>query len=435
MNHTAPPISIAIVGAGIGGVTLSIALAIHTSFQITIYESRPAFSEIGAGVGFGLNACRAMRLISPSVEDAWDKVKAKNLRPEKDHVWFDFRDGMSDGFDLIAEILNEEDFLHVAGSRAHFLNELVKLIPAGVKTEFGKKVLDVHEVDDGKMKIVFGDGDEAIADAVIGCDGIRSNCRRILLGDDDVTSKAVYSGKYAYRKVVPMKKAVESVDKDMEMRHLIVGRGGHIVMMPILNGAAVNFVVFRDSEGTPWTDRRWVIPSSRDEVMQDFKGWGKKVLKILELIENPEKWALFDHLPASTYAKGNFCLLGDAAHATTPHCGAGAGFAIEDAHLLSGLLTPELISSTADIKFAFQAYDRIRRPRSQELVRRSRVNGMLFDMQNPDGGETSHERLLPLVEENQKWVWTADIGKMLTDARDVFKELKRSDIEVKRGGR
>jgi salicylate hydroxylase len=117
-------------------------------------------------------------------------------------------------------------------------------------------------------------------------------------------------------------------------------------------------------------------------------------------------------------------LLGDAAHASTPHCGAGAGFAIEDAHLLSGLLTPELISSAADIKIAFQAYDRIRRPRSQELVRRSRANGMLLDLQHPDGGEMTHEKMIPLVEDNQAWVWTADIAKMLTDARDVFKELK-----------
>ncbi|PQE09794.1 mannitol 1-phosphate dehydrogenase protein [Rutstroemia sp. NJR-2017a BBW] len=418
------PFSIAIVGAGIGGITLSIALATHTNFQITIYESRPAFSEIGAGVGFGLNACRAMSLISPSVAEAWGRVKATNLRPEKDHVWFDFRDGMSDDFDLIAELLNEKDFLHTAGSRAQFLDELVKLIPADVKIEFSKKVADVQEVDGGKMKIVFADGSHVIADAVVGCDGVRSKCRQILLGDDDETSRAVYTGKYAYRKVVPMKKAVEIVDEDMEMRNMIVGRGGHIVMMPIMNGAAANFVVFRDAEGTPWTDRRWVIPSSRDEVMQDFKDWGKKVLKILELIENPEKWALFEHLPASIYAKGNFCLLGDAAHASTPHCGAGAGFAIEDAYVLSGLLTPDLISSAADIKIAFQAYDRIRRPRSQELVRRSRANGMLLDLQNPDGGEMTHEKMMPLVEDNQSWVWTADIAKMLTDARDVFKELK-----------
>jgi salicylate hydroxylase len=117
-------------------------------------------------------------------------------------------------------------------------------------------------------------------------------------------------------------------------------------------------------------------------------------------------------------------LLGDAAHASTPHCGAGAGFAIEDAHILSGLLTPDLISSAADIKIAFQAYDRIRRPRSQELVRRSRNNGMLLDLQNPNGGKMSPEQVMPLVEDNQKWVWTADISKMLTDAREVFKELK-----------
>jgi salicylate hydroxylase len=47
-----PTISIAIIGAGIGGITLAIALSkFNPALELTIYESRPAFSEIGAGVG------------------------------------------------------------------------------------------------------------------------------------------------------------------------------------------------------------------------------------------------------------------------------------------------------------------------------------------------------------------------------------------------
>lgn len=46
------PISIAIIGAGIAGITLAIALSRHNpNLHVTIYESRPGFSEIGAGVG------------------------------------------------------------------------------------------------------------------------------------------------------------------------------------------------------------------------------------------------------------------------------------------------------------------------------------------------------------------------------------------------
>lgn len=70
----------------------------------------------------------------------------------------------------------------------------------------------------------------------------------------------------------------------------------------------------------------------------DFEHWGCSVRNILSLMEKPDVWALFDHPPARTYWKGRMCLLGDSAHASTPHQGAGAGMALEDAFVLSKLL-------------------------------------------------------------------------------------------------
>ena len=150
------------------------------------------------------------------------------------------------------------------------------------------------------------------------------------------------------------------------------------------------------------------------------------LLIVLQLMESPDKWALFDHLPAPTYSKGNFCLLGDAAHATTPHSGAGAGLAIEDAHLLSGLLTSENIKSADDIKFAFRAYDEVRRPRSQELVMRSRRQGMMLDLQKPDGGLVTGEELKRSMEENQDWVWEVDLGQMLQQGKELFRKFSEA---------
>jgi salicylate hydroxylase len=64
---SSPPLSIAIIGAGIAGITLAIALSEHNpSLSLTIYESRPEFSEISAGVGFGPNALRARVINKPA---------------------------------------------------------------------------------------------------------------------------------------------------------------------------------------------------------------------------------------------------------------------------------------------------------------------------------------------------------------------------------
>jgi salicylate hydroxylase len=91
-SSSPPPLSIAIIGAGIAGVTLAIALSEHNpNLSLTIYESRPEFSEVSAGVGFGHNALKAMALISPNLISAYDKVKTPNQWPEKEHLWYEFR--------------------------------------------------------------------------------------------------------------------------------------------------------------------------------------------------------------------------------------------------------------------------------------------------------------------------------------------------------
>lgn len=144
------------------------------------------------------------------------------------------------------------------------------------------------------------------------------------------------------------------------------------------------------------------------------------------MIEDPDKWALFDTIPPETYAQDSFCILGDAAHATTPHLDAGAGFAIEDVHLLSGLLTPDLIESPSDIKHAFRAYDISRRPRCQELIEKSRLQGHLLDLQQPEG-IYDEKSLVGTLNYNQKWVWDTDLAANLQRARSLSKATRSED--------
>lgn len=226
-----------------------------------------------------------MKLISPEIEAVHDKVKTPNLWPEKDHIWFDLRYGVGPrSGEMIGEIEANRGFRHCGASRAHFLDGLVGLIPKRVKVFFGKKLVDVTEDgNEGKLRIQFDDREEVTFDAVIGCDGIRSACRKILLGPDEKSANAVYSGKYAYRKVIDMKDAVAAVGKEVENRTIYSGPGGHVLMFPIRAGKALNMVVFRDAEGEPWAQRQWVIPSSREELLGDFRGWGEKPTKLLEV--------------------------------------------------------------------------------------------------------------------------------------------------------
>lgn len=134
-------------------------------------------------------------------------------------------------------------------------------------------------------------------------------------------------------------------------------------------------------------------------------------------MENPDVWALFDHPPSPTFYKGRLCLLGDAAHATTPHQGAGAGQAIEDALVLSTLLGQ--VNSPADLEDAFIAYDAVRRPRSQRVVTTSREASHLYELENETIGYNL-EKARNELEVRCKWIWDEDLNAQIKTAQDAM---------------
>jgi salicylate hydroxylase len=277
-NMNLTPFRIAIIGAGIAGLTLANALKINNpSIQLTIYESRLRFSEISAAVSLGPNAIRALSLISPKLVNAYKSVAVANCEAKKD-VWYTIRDGLKGT--VYREVKMLEEFKYSSASRSKFLEKLVGMLDRDVNVQFGKRIIDVEDLDGDGVRLRFEDGTEARADAVVGCDGIRSQCRRILLGDEDPCADAAYSGKYAYRKVLSMKAAVASVGHEVLNRQMWLGRNGHVLTHPINNGHALNVVAFRDSEGTPWKQRQWVVPSSQEALFKDFIGWNSDVIAL-----------------------------------------------------------------------------------------------------------------------------------------------------------
>jgi salicylate hydroxylase len=118
--------------------------------------------------------------------------------------------------------------------------------------------------------------------------------------------------------------------------------------------------------------------------------------------------------------------MGDAAHASTPHQGAGAGQAIEDAHVLAELLGDERVCSVEDVVVAFRAYDDIRRPRSQRVVTSSKENADLlclcFDGVGDDPG-----RLKDTFDQRLRWLWDLDVGDQAERARERMYEYLDGD--------
>lgn len=202
---------IAIVGGGIAGLTLAIALY-QRNIPFKIYERAPRFQEIGAGVSFSPNAIQAMKCCHQGIFDAFERVCTRNGWPSKQKVWFDYVDGTNDEnqepvFSIYTDL--GQNGVH----RAHFLDELAKLIPESTAV-FGKELKDISEGADGKVVMTFADGSSAFADAVIGCDGIKSRVREIVVGASHPSAHPSYSYKYAYRGLLSMEKAIEALGEE-----------------------------------------------------------------------------------------------------------------------------------------------------------------------------------------------------------------------------
>ncbi|KFY51691.1 hypothetical protein V497_08925, partial [Pseudogymnoascus sp. VKM F-4516 (FW-969)] len=380
------PFHIAICGGGLGGLALAIGLLPHPHITFTIYESASAFGEIGAGVGFGANSHKAIQLLSPAL---WDRYRTRatfNGWESKSRTWFDFQVGAGpEEGKRIMEVLMDSAETQSTCHRAHFLEELVGFLPIDKVAVMSKRVVSIEQPEGEKVRIVFADGTDARADAVVGSDGIRSACRPFVVGDDPALQPR-FTNAYAYRGLIPMDLAVAELGEEKARnRQMYLGPNGHILTFPVAKGNMLNIVAFHGADDKPW-EGPWVKQDQKEAMERDFEGWGKNPRGIMKLLKSPDVWALYEHPPdAPSYHNQNVALLGDAAHASTPHFGAGAGMAFEDALVLSRLLP--LCDGPADIQRAFKAYDAVRVPRTQAVTRESRKQGLVLDMRGEGVGE------------------------------------------------
>lgn len=422
------PLTVAVCGGGIGGLALAIGLD-RLGISYHIYEAAAAFAEIGAGVSFGPNSVRAMSLISPKIKAGYDRKATSNRDESKAHTWFDFQYGQKEQAGrLITSVLappTGQSSVH----RAHFLDELVGLIPGGRAT-FGKKVERIVELGDGGgVRIHFADGETATASIAVGTDGIKSSIRPMVIGRDHPAAKATFSGKYAYRGLIPMEKAVGLLgDERARNAQMYLGQDGHILTFPIEKGNTMNVVAFRTEHSGKWENEQWVLPMDRSKMEADFSDWGDDPKSILSLMEKPDLWALFEHPPAPTYYKGRICLSGDSAHASTPHQGAGAGMALEDAYILSNVLGRVKDGTDEEIAAAFEAYDATRRGRSQKVVTTSHQVAEIYEFQRVGDGV---EEIKAALKDWYKWIWEHDLEKDLLEAFKIMDSMVGAGEQTK----
>ncbi|KAB8231151.1 hypothetical protein ETB97_008503 [Aspergillus alliaceus] len=437
---TATP-EIAIVGGGIVGLVLAAGLT-RRGVKVQLFEQARNFREIGAGIGFTRNTVGCMEKINPGVVRALRSGGAVNVSldqqdPKSYLRWIDGYGQQQENDPMYQKPLLKLD-AGVKGwetvRRDQFLDDLVKVIPEGV-VHLQKRLDTIEDNEDAdKVVLNFTDGTRAEADAVIACDGIKSRTRQLLLGADNPASHPQYTHKVAYRALIPMDKVREAIgDYKTFRQHMHVGPNAHLIHYPVNTNTIGATVVISDPNDWP-QDKPTTARASRKDVLEALAHWSTPVRNLVDLFpEELDQWALFDlfEYPVPKYNKGRICLAGDAAHASSPHHGAGASFGIEDALCLSTLMS-ELIMDLRDsrtskanaLRIAFETYDQIRRTRTQWLVNSSRRVCDLF--QQPEWANPAKrvktESCFEEVKDRSYKIWHFNSAAMVDETIQNYRE-------------
>ena len=418
MRTSQSKLQIGIVGGGIAGVALALDLCRHSHLNVQLFESAPAFGEVGAGVSFGSNAVRAIAGLG--IAEPYRKIADQTQAPWQD-IWFEWRRGEDAGYlgASVAEGVGQSS-VH----RADFLDALASQLPEGI-AQFGKRAVSVEQ-DAEQARVLFTDGTEHRCDLLIAADGIKSSIRdHVLNGLGQPLVAPRFSGTCAYRGMIDSQQLraayrARGIDEHLiDVPQMYLGLDAHILTFPVKQGRLINVVAFISDRSRPdpaWpSDSPWVRNASQEEMLSAFNHWGDAARVLLECIPAPTLWALheLDELPG--YVHGRVGLIGDAAHAMLPHQGAGAGQGLEDAWLLARLLAdPQVLDSQPQAVLA--AYDVIRRPRACRVQRSSWEAGELYELRDPAVAD-DEQLLSKTLAERFDWLWNHDMQSDLQEAR------------------
>jgi salicylate hydroxylase len=182
-------------------------------------------------------------------------------------------------------------------------------------------------------------------------------------------------------------------------------------------------------------------PCTREEASAALQGWGPHVTELAGLLpEKLTKYAVFDLAdnPAPTYAAGRVCVAGDAAHASCPFHGAGAGMGVEDALVLAELLAhvqdmdmdmsvPVAAARPRALEAALQAYSAVRMERSQWVVQSSRAQGDILQWRHPDTGADA-AKIKAEFERRTRKIWDFDVDAMVAEAKREYEARVGGDF-------
>jgi len=350
-----------IAGGGIAGLASGLALA-QAHAEVHILERAPALTEVGAGVQLGPNVTRILK--------AWDLLPAidkvasypANLQARS------AKSGEVLATLPLADMTMRYGSPYITIRRADLQNALLEKVQAlGVDVQCNSPVhqlpKDLHKTNE----------------ALVIADGVWSNLRQQLLGDDPPRM----TGHLAYRALVKQSDLPEYL-RTQEVS-VWMGPKVHVVQYPVRGGEWLNVVCLTEGQMQGITLQElqdWNLSktpqNTHNDLQSALKGSCAHLQDLVEACSNWRLWPLCDRPPmqsADQHAQGRIALVGDAAHPMRPYLAQGAGMAIEDAAELAHQWNT-LINQ--DVSQRFAAFAQARWQRNARVQARAIRNGEIF---------------------------------------------------------
>ena len=338
---------IAIIGAGIAGLTLANLLKKHTDHEFMVYEREESLSlEEGYGIQLATNSIKILNQIN------FNKINNEKIFHPKTIDFYNFQNKKI--CDLNLSKFNSPEAKYTTLQRS----TLIEFLKEDIYTQhlrFGKKMKEVSELKD-KVFIKFDDNTNDLVDFVIAADGIFSNTRSFF---------EMKKNEPRFKKAIAVRVILNSkseFDINEENISLMLGNNSHIVLYPINKKKELNMVcIMRCKKYEP------------DNVKQLFQEIVlKQNPKFKNIFENEIKtWPLYFTPKIIPSSNKKVFYIGDAFNGFLPTLAQGAGQSIESAFEIFNLLTKDKLDKENN-------YFEIRSKRAKIIRSRSNFNFFAF---------------------------------------------------------
>jgi FAD-dependent urate hydroxylase len=352
-----------VVGGGLGG--LSTALALHRiGVGVTVLERSPELAEVGAGLGVWINGMEALDELGVA-----DAVQTKGSPNEVVEM------KSSRGTVLIEIPVGELARKHsarppVMAKRPELLKALADALPEGV-AQVNARCVGVEQDETG-VTAKLEDGREERGALLVGADGIRSDVRSMVI---DAGASPKYAG-YQYIRALTQQQPLPA-----DRFQFTFGPGDRIGMSDVGGGTTYWFAVVTAEQGTRPTPEE-----TKRDVLERLKDFPPPAAALVEATP-AEAMARVDIMylePLERWFDGRVVLIGDAAHATAPTGGRGAGEAIEDGVALARCIgSPETLAEPSRLTSALRSFQEQRQEPTKKVQTTALRSGKIASWTNP----------------------------------------------------